>query len=938
MPDSPRGRMICQQQALSSPSNQQPGAALLDNTPNQTNQRAFVKSTNGHCFVATTRSACLAALPPLVIWAIANHLVTEANRGNSEEILTETNSDDGDYEDVDDGEVRGDCASDDSDDDDNDSSRRDGSLRLRSLLSLASSCRGLWTLLAATPRIITDVPFSMPFLLKAQLCLLTGSQAQSRSRSQSITDRFTHATASALCRASRFPACAESVFKTLAHSTSSLRPPSNREVASLMSLSSLLDYARSIHSQGMSALEVAASCGNLAACRVLVEECAVPIRSAPTARWDALNLACRGNHADVAEFLLSRGADPRWSSSLRPNGHPGDPVGQRSAMLRGLDERFCRDHSLEKPSHVGMTALHWAAHHGNLVLCRKLVVEGSADPDAINRLDGRTPLQIAAFRGHVDVIEFLGREAGANPNLPPAVPPDVPWNMGMHPLCSAVAGGNLGACVALVHLGASAIVARHENRSLLNVAIGTNAPLEVVTWTLQVLPREIVTAKRFGNLAIHTAAIAGRADIVEALLATGDPFLPDAVNDEGLTCAHLAAENNWTEVLEVLIRAGAAVHVGTATVSPPLITALEHNHRDICKLILQHRPDASHGISISKQSTLSWATVRGDVELAALLLDAGAPLDEANVNGDTVLDYAIEHNHLNVLELILDRRPDAVHLIDRDRCSPLGVAASKGRLDACRLLLARGAPVDVPHHTGPAVFVWPPLFKAVVHGKTDVLALLLTAHTTYPCVLPAATEQPPSSSSTDHQRPPPDLRRHPRLAPLLAAAAQQADAVTLCAQLLAAGAPLDERDETRGGATALHFAAAVAVGGGGDGGDDEDPLVALLADAHLSRRVTIDGRASRGRTPLHVAAVVGAAGAARALVRRGADVGAVDADGETPVALARGRGWGAVVGVLERAAAAVGAVGEAGEGNGEDGWETDEGEEGEVGDASVGVS
>ncbi|CBJ31288.1 ankyrin repeat protein [Ectocarpus siliculosus] len=60
----------------------------------------------------------------------------------------------------------------------------------------------------------------------------------------------------------------------------------------------------------------------------------------------------------------------------------------------------------------GSTPLHWASFGGHLDVVRWLVKTAGADAQAANT-DGCTPLFFACERGHLGVAQWLVREAGA---------------------------------------------------------------------------------------------------------------------------------------------------------------------------------------------------------------------------------------------------------------------------------------------------------------------------------------------------------------------------------------------------------------------------------------------------------------------------------------------------------------------------------------------
>ena len=83
----------------------------------------------------------------------------------------------------------------------------------------------------------------------------------------------------------------------------------------------------------------------------------------------------------------------------------------------------------------GMTALHWAALHGDLAMTN-LLLAAKANVKAVTRIGAYTPLHIASKDGNAAVVHAL-LKAGADPNTPTA--------SGATALHFAAASGSVGA-------------------------------------------------------------------------------------------------------------------------------------------------------------------------------------------------------------------------------------------------------------------------------------------------------------------------------------------------------------------------------------------------------------------------------------------------------------------------------------------------------------
>ena len=148
--------------------------------------------------------------------------------------------------------------------------------------------------------------------------------------------------------------------------------------------------------------------------------------------------------AVVALGALLAGTSP----PVTPRSAPESPVAD-AAMRRDhakLRELLKQGADVNAAQGDGMTALHWAATHGDVDDARMLVSAG-ARVDALTRNGNYTPLHLAAKAGSAKAIRTL-LGAGANANAKTS-------SGGATPLHFAAAQGNVESIDALLDKGAT---------------------------------------------------------------------------------------------------------------------------------------------------------------------------------------------------------------------------------------------------------------------------------------------------------------------------------------------------------------------------------------------------------------------------------------------------------------------------------------------------
>ncbi|KAM9355043.1 ankyrin repeat domain-containing protein 6b isoform 2-T2 [Pholidichthys leucotaenia] len=222
---------------------------------------------------------------------------------------------------------------------------------------------------------------------------------------------------------------------------------------------------------------------------------------------------------------------------------------------------------------------------------------------------GRTPLHLAAYKGHIEVVRVL-LKAGCSLDIQ-----DDGEQTALH---RAAVVGHSNVIGALIQEGCA--LDRQDKDG--------NTALHEVSWhgfshsvKLLVKAGANVHAKnKAGNTPLHLACQNGHVQSSKVLLLGGSR--PDSKNNTGDTCLHVAARYNHVAVIHILLGAFCSVSDKNLVGDTPLHVAAALNHKK---------------------------TIR-------LLLEAGADTRICNSAGQTSLDLAREHNNPDVA-LLLAKAP-----------------------------------------------------------------------------------------------------------------------------------------------------------------------------------------------------------------------------------------------------------------------------------------
>ena len=237
----------------------------------------------------------------------------------------------------------------------------------------------------------------------------------------------------------------------------------------------------------------------------------------------------------------------------------------------------------------GMTALHWAASHGDAMLAQMLLSAG-ANLRATTRLGGITALHMASQSGHAHVVAAL-IAAGADANVVTAT--------GATAVMLAARAGSADTVTRLVETGADVnIKERAFGQTALMIAAGLDRA-EVVRLLLA-RGADWRAASSVADLKVLTAPIeegsprGGAAAAANAVPGVTRPYRYNELigTQGGLTALHFAARQGSAAAARALVEGGADVNlVSPGDGATPLLVALINGHLDLAAMLLDKGAD-----------------------------------------------------------------------------------------------------------------------------------------------------------------------------------------------------------------------------------------------------------------------------------------------------------------------------------------------------------
>ena len=245
-------------------------------------------------------------------------------------------------------------------------------------------------------------------------------------------------------------------------------------------------------------------------------------------------------------------------------------------------------------------------------------------------------------------------------------------------MCAAI-GGYIGCMKILKSKGANVLGVDNRGRSSLHLAVAANQ-VSSTNWILEFHP---------GSLEVS--------------------------DTEGSTPLHIAAENNYCDLAQILIAADTSLEAKNCLGRTPLHCATIKGHLNTCTLLLRKSAFAN-ALDIYRLTPLHLAAKLNKPTIVDLLLTEGADCESHALKGRRPIHYAAYFGHLEVLERLCHQLSNLQSTTDSGE-TPLHLACVKGRFAVAMMLLLNG--VEVNPWTTPAPS-WPVITSSTVQPRCSV--------------------------------------------------------------------------------------------------------------------------------------------------------------------------------------------------------------------------
>ncbi|MDO5288784.1 MAG: ankyrin repeat domain-containing protein [Pseudomonadota bacterium] len=187
---------------------------------------------------------------------------------------------------------------------------------------------------------------------------------------------------------------------------------------------------------------------------------------------------------------------------------------------------------------------------------------------------------------------------------------------------------------------------------------------------------------------IHAALVAS--------LATSLTLLAPLAQANDAVAFERAIKLDNDAAVRALLARGFDPNTRTESGNPGLYVALQEGSLKVARLLIDSPRLQAESRNASDESPLMMAALKGQLELARLLIAKGA---DVNKPGWAPLHYAATGGHLDLIHLLLEHHA-FIDAQSPNGTTPLMMAAFYGTPEAVKLLIEQGADIDMRNQKG----------------------------------------------------------------------------------------------------------------------------------------------------------------------------------------------------------------------------------------------
>jgi len=320
---------------------------------------------------------------------------------------------------------------------------------------------------------------------------------------------------------------------------------------------------------------------------------------------------------------------------------------------------------VNRPDFLGRSCLHLAAISGSVSIVKRLIeTGGNVD---MGDLSARTPLHAAAYSGSVECVELL-LTYGADVTLTD--------NEGRLPLHYSSAAASISCLEVLMSAGSNPDLQDRYGLTALHLAAKHDNSGVCFQTLLSMKADPTITDNKGMNVA-HYAGMAGNWASIQHLLEHAHSYLFNqfsGCDGESTTPVHLAAYNDHSEALILLLSCCDHPDLQDGAGRTPLYLAASKGHEESCVLLIGQGCSVSVGCRHSARTPLHAAAQQGHVTVLESLLNAdSSAIDAKDSDGMTAALLAAGEGHLDCVKLLLSKASNP-RIVDKKKMNILSWA------------------------------------------------------------------------------------------------------------------------------------------------------------------------------------------------------------------------------------------------------------------------